>query len=148
MCQLQCCRFAWAWAVLARISELKKQKKAESEKKTFCQDQLTKNEVQQDKQDRKKEDATILLETLTQKIKKTKAEKAELESEIENMNTEMAKAAQDREAQNKAFQLSVNDQRETQKLLKAAWQILEPTFDRSLTVFGQQSTIDYRDELC
>ena len=123
MCQLQCCRFAWAWAVLARISELKKQKKAESEKKTFCKDQLTKNEVQQDKQDRKKEDATILLETLTQKIKKTKAEKAELESEIETMNTEMAKAAQDREAQNKAFQLSVNDQRETQKLLKAACQI-------------------------
>jgi len=66
---------------------------------------------------------TILLETLTQKIKKTQAEKAELESEIENMNKEMAKAAQDREAQNKAFQLSVNDQRETQKLLKAARQI-------------------------
>lgn len=129
-------------AVDDMISELKKQKKGESEKKTFCKDQLTKNEVQQDKQDRKKEDVTILLETLTQKIKKTKAEKAELESEIENMNKEMAKAAQDREAQNKAFQLSVNDQRETQKLLKAALKVLSEFYSKSFVQLSEEKQTD------
>jgi len=129
-------------AVDDMISELKKQKKGESEKKTFCKDQLTKNEVQQDKQDRKKEDVTILLETLTQKIKKTQAEKAELESEIENMNKEMAKAAQDREAQNKAFQLSVNDQRETQKLLKAALKVLSEFYSKSFVQLSEEKQTD------
>ena len=114
-----------------RISELKKKKGSEMKKKDFCKEQLADNKLQQEKQDRKKEDVGILLETLEEKIKKVSAEKDEVVSEIDTLNTELAKAAQEREEQNKAFQSGVNDQRETQKLLKGSLKVLSNYYDKA-----------------
>lgn len=111
---------------------MKKQKKAELEKRTFCTDQFTENKAQQEKQDRKKEDASILLEALDEKTTKLTGSKSELEGQVQTLNKELAKAAQDREEQNKAFQLSVGDQRETQKLLQAALKVLADFYGKSL----------------
>merc|ERR1711974_152475 len=47
-----------------------------------------------------------------------------LKSEIAEMQLQMKRAGEDREKQNKEFQTTVADQRETQKLLTAALAIL------------------------
>ena len=116
---------------MLRISELKKKKGSEMKKKDFCKEQIADNKLQQAKQERKKEDVDILLETLQEKIKKAAVEKDEIVSEIDTLNTELAKAAQEREEQNKAFQTGVNDQRETQKLLKGAMKVLSDYYDKA-----------------
>lgn len=113
------------------ISELKKKKGSEMKKRDFCKDQLAENKLQQEKQERKKEDVDILLETLEEKIKKASAEKDEILGEIDTLNTELAKAAQEREEQNKAFQSGVDDQRETQKLLKGALKVLSDYYSKA-----------------
>ena len=100
-------------------------------KRDFCKDQLAENKLQQEKQERKKEDVDILLETLEEKIKKASAEKDEILGEIDTLNTELAKAAQEREEQNKAFQSGVDDQRETQKLLKGALKVLSDYYSKA-----------------
>ncbi|CAE7789769.1 unnamed protein product [Symbiodinium sp. CCMP2592] len=113
------------------ISELKKKKGSEMKKRDFCKDQLAGNKLQQEKQERKKEDVGILLETLEENIKKAAAEKDEILGEIDTLNTELAKAAQEREEQNKAFQNGVDDQRETQKLLKGALKVLSDYYSKA-----------------
>jgi len=47
-----------------------------------------------------------------------------LKAEVAEMQTQLKRAGEDREKQNKEFQTTVSDQRETQKLLKAALAIL------------------------
>jgi len=118
-------------AIDGMISELKKKKGSEMKKRDFCKEQLADNKLQQEKQERKKEDVGILLETLEEKIKKATAEKDEILGEIDTLNTELAKAAQEREEQNKAFQTGVDDQRETQKLLKGALKVLSDYYSKA-----------------
>merc|ERR1712014_158451 len=48
-----------------------------------------------------------------------------LKSEIAEMQVQLKRAGEDREKQNKEFQMTVADQRETQKLLKAALNVLQ-----------------------
>merc|ERR1712013_74095 len=48
-----------------------------------------------------------------------------LKSEIAEMQVQLKRAGEDREKQNKEFQSTVADQRETQKLLKAALNVLQ-----------------------
>lgn len=126
-------------AIDGMIKELKQQKRGELEKNDFCTSKLHQNQMEQDKKDRQKQDVDILLETLAETTNKASSEKKELQSEIEEMKKEMMKAAEDREGQNKAFQLSINDQRETQRLLQAALKVLTDYYD-SKGSFLQEST--------
>ena len=48
-----------------------------------------------------------------------------LKAEIGEMQTQLKRAGEDREKQNKEFQMTVADQRETQKLLKSALGVLQ-----------------------
>eukprot|EP00930_Biecheleria_cincta_P056257 TRINITY_DN42409_c0_g1_i1.p1 TRINITY_DN42409_c0_g1~~TRINITY_DN42409_c0_g1_i1.p1 ORF type:complete len:703 (+),score=218.86 TRINITY_DN42409_c0_g1_i1:71-2179(+) len=111
-------------AIDGMIKELKEQKSDELKKNDFCTSQLHQNQMQQEKKDREKQDVDILLDNLAETTKKASEEKKELEGQIEEMKTELLKAAEEREGQNKAFQLSINDQRQTQRLLQAALKVL------------------------
>ena len=117
-------------------------------KRDFCKDQLVDNKLQQERQERKKEDVSILLEALAEKIKKASTEKDEVVSEIETLNTELAKAAQEREEQNKAFQAGVSDQRETQKLLKGALKVLSDYYDKASLLELSDATEDFSRASC
>eukprot|EP00930_Biecheleria_cincta_P048008 TRINITY_DN3338_c0_g1_i4.p1 TRINITY_DN3338_c0_g1~~TRINITY_DN3338_c0_g1_i4.p1 ORF type:complete len:738 (+),score=202.77 TRINITY_DN3338_c0_g1_i4:79-2292(+) len=118
-------------AIDGMIAELKKQKRGELEKNDFCTLKLHQNKMQQDKNEQQQQDVELLLEHLSEKTKKASGEKAELENEISDMKKELMKAAEEREDQNKAFQLSVSDQRETQRLLKAALKVLKGYYTSS-----------------
>lgn len=125
-------------AIDGMIKELKTQKLEELEKNDWCTSKLHKNTMQQDQNDRQKQDVDILLDTLAETTKKADNEKKELQSEVADMKEELMKAAEDREGQNKAFQVSINDQRETQKLLQAALKVLTD-FYNSKGSFLQES---------
>merc|ERR1712157_337336 len=53
-----------------------------------------------------------------------------LKAEIAEMQVQLKRAGEDREKENKEFQTVVADQRETQKLLKAALQVLSDFYSK------------------
>jgi len=60
-----------------------------------------------------------------------------LKAQIENMAVQMKRAGEDREKENKDFQMTIAYQRPTQKLLIAALQILKGFYDKKSTTFDK-----------
>merc|ERR1719316_1994192 len=73
----------------------------------------------------------MTIETLTSEIEALKAEIAEMEAQLK-------KAGEDREMENKEFQLTVADQRATQKLLQAALTVLKGFYEKEALLQSQQ----------
>merc|ERR1712066_871527 len=77
-------------------------------------------------------EATI--EALAEAIKTLKAEIAE-------MQVQLKRAGEDREKQNKEFQMTVADQRETQKLLTAALGVLQDFYGKKAAFIQKQEPV-------
>merc|ERR1719214_196742 len=102
------------------VAQLLKEKEDEIKHKDFCVDEFNTNELQTEKKEREKSDLTAKIEDLELTIK-TLAEAIEtLKSEVAEMQVQLKRAGEDREKENKEFQMTVADQRATQKLLTAA----------------------------
>merc|ERR1719240_1657591 len=99
------------------IAELLKEKEDEIIHKDFCTDSLNKNVATTNEKEREKTDLETLIADLTQKIDFLTKEIARLKAEITEMQVQMKRASEDREKQNRDFQMTVADQRATQKLL-------------------------------
>jgi predicted RNase H-like nuclease (RuvC/YqgF family) len=106
------------------IAQLLIEKKDEIKHKDFCVDEFNKNQLQTEKKKREKEDLVATIADLEATISKLTNDIDGLKSEIAEMQVQMKRAGEDRESQNKEFQTTVADQRETQKLLQAALSIL------------------------
>jgi uncharacterized coiled-coil protein SlyX len=106
------------------IAQLLIEKKDEIKHKDFCVDEFNKNQLQTEKKEREKEDLIAKIADLEATISKLTTGIDGLKSEIAEMQVQMKRAGEDRESQNKEFQTTVADQRETQKLLQAALSIL------------------------
>merc|ERR1712060_164111 len=61
-----------------------------------------------------------------------------LKAEIAEMQVQLKRAGEDREKQNKEFQSTVADQRETQKLLKAALGVLQDFYGKKAASLAQK----------
>merc|ERR1712127_568338 len=59
-------------------------------------------------------------------------------SEIAEMQLQMKRAGEDRERENKEFQMTVADQRETQRLLKAALSVLQDFYGKAALIQRQK----------
>merc|ERR1712217_675860 len=92
--------------------------------KDFCVDELNTNQLQTEKKERTKEDLIAKIEDLDMSIDQLAKAIDTLKSEIAEMQVQLKRAGEDREKQNKEFQTTVADQRETQKLLTAALTLL------------------------
>merc|ERR1719359_1589103 len=99
------------------ISDLKKEKADDVKMKDFCIEALHKNEVAQEM---KKRD-----------IEQMEAKIADLTATIAEMQVQLKRAGEDRELENKDFQNVVADQRETQKLLTNALNVLKGFYDKA-----------------
>jgi len=102
------------------IAELKTTQKAEAEKYEFCTSEIKANEKEtaakhelKGELEQKIEDLTSMITTLTDEI-------AALNAAVAQTNVEMKAASQNREAENKDFQVTVADQKATQAILKKA----------------------------
>jgi hypothetical protein len=107
------------------VAQLTKEKEDEIKHKDFCVDELNQNQLQTEKEERDKSDTELKIEELEAHIKKLTEEIEALKAEISEMQVQLKRAGEDREAANKEFQLTIADQRTTQKLLKAALGVLE-----------------------
>merc|ERR1712019_207007 len=106
------------------IAQLLTEKSDEIKHKDFCVDELNTNQLQTEKKERTKEDLLAKIEDLDMTIDQLTKAIDTLKAEIAEMQVQLKRAGEDREKQNKEFQTTVADQRETQKLLKQALSIL------------------------
>merc|ERR1712039_480464 len=83
------------------------------------------------KKEREKQDLIAKIEDLEMTIKALTEAIDTLKSEIAEMQVQLKRAGEDREKENKEFQTTVADQRETQKLLKAALGVLADFYKKS-----------------
>merc|ERR1719453_2842440 len=107
------------------VAQLTKEKADEIKHKDFCVDEFNTNELQTEKKERAKSDLTAKIEDLDSTIDALTKAIDTLKSEVAEMQVQMKRAGEDREKQNKEFQMTVADQRATQKLLTAALNILK-----------------------
>jgi hypothetical protein len=112
------------------VAQLLQEKADEIKHKDFCVDEFNKNQLQTEKKEREKEDLIAKIEDLTMTIDKLTKAIDTLKAEIAEMQVQLKRAGEDREKQNKEFQATVADQRETQKLLKAALSILGEFYNK------------------
>merc|ERR1712079_482214 len=119
------------------VAQLLKEKEDEIKHKDFCTDEFNTNQLQTEKKEREKKDLIAKIEDLEMTIKTLDDEIAALKAEIAEMQVQMKRAGEDREKENKEFQTTVADQRETQKLLKAALNVLQDFYGKK-AAFMQQ----------
>merc|ERR1712079_461509 len=112
------------------IAQLMQEKADEIKHKDFCVDEFNTNQLQTEKKEREKADIIAKIEDLETTIKALTDAITKLKSEIAEMQLQMKRAGEDREKENKEFQTTVADQRETQRLLKAALSILQDFYGK------------------
>jgi len=112
------------------IAQLIKEKADEIKHKDFCVDEFNKNQMSTEKKQREKSDVLAKIDDKKMTIKTLSDAINTLNSEISDMQTNLKRAGEDREKQNKEFQMTVADQRSTQKLLQAALKILKGFYQK------------------
>merc|ERR1719161_900201 len=113
------------------VAQLLKEKEDEIKHKDFCVEEFNKNQLQTEKKEREKQDLIAKIEDLEMTIKQLTDAIETLKAEIADMQVQLKRAGEDRELQNKDFQLTVADQRATQKLLQSALTILKGFYDKA-----------------
>merc|ERR1719262_1615635 len=99
------------------IAQLLKEKADEIKHKDFCVDELNTNQLETEKKEREKQDLIAKIEDLEMTIDALTKAIDTLKAEIAEMQVQLKRAGEDREKENKEFQMTVADQRATQKLL-------------------------------
>jgi len=112
------------------FAQLLKEKEDEIKHKDFCVDEFNTNQLQTERKEREKEDLIAKIDDLEMTIKQLTEAIETLKAEIAEMQVQLKRAGEDREKQNKEFQMTVADQRATQKLLQAALTVLKGFYDK------------------
>merc|ERR1719159_66522 len=112
------------------VAQLLKEKEDEIKHKDFCVEEFNTNELQTEKKEQEKADLIAKIEDLEMTIKELTEAIDKLKTEIAEMQVQMKRAGEDREKENKEFQMTVADQRATQKLLTAALNILKGFYEK------------------
>merc|ERR1712187_345779 len=112
------------------IAQLLKEKEDEIKHKDFCVDEFNSNQLQTEKKEREKQDLIAKIEDLEMTIKTLTEEIQTLKAEIAEMQVQLKRAGENRKKENKEFQTTVADQRETQKLLQAALNVLSEFYGK------------------
>jgi len=124
-------------AIDEMITQLIKEKEDEIKHKDFCNEELNTNDKETKMKDRDISDLEAKIDDLTVQIDQLKSAIATLQSEIADMQTQLKRAGEDREKENKDFQQTVADQRETQKLLTQALNVLKGFYDKKALLQGK-----------
>merc|ERR1719161_1264915 len=112
------------------IAQLLKEKEDEIKHKDFCVDDFNTNQLETEKKDREKSDLEAKIDNLATMIETLTKEIEELKAEIAEMQLQLKRAGEDREVENKEFQLTVADQRATQKLLQQALTVMKGFYEK------------------
>merc|ERR1719420_678102 len=107
-------------SISGMIAELGRTQKEDDEQYEFCTSEIKKNDKERAQKTETKEDLDTQIDDLSQRVETLTADIDMLSSEIAATNVEMKKAGENREAENKDFQVTVMDQKATQTILKKA----------------------------
>jgi len=102
------------------MAELKTTQKTEADKYEFCTSEIKANEKETAAKYELKADLETKIEDLTSTISTLTDEIAALKAQVAETNVEMKAASEQRELENKDFQVTVADQKATQTILKKA----------------------------
>jgi len=116
------------------VDNLVKEKEDEIKHKDFCVEELNNNERDIEMKERDKADKKAKIEDLEVTIDELSKAIEELKLAIAEMQVQMKRAGEDREKENKNFQMEIADQRATQKLLNAALGVLKGFYDKAALV--------------
>jgi len=105
---------------------------AEIKQKDYCVDGLNENQLDTEQKQREKTDTQDKIDDLTEHIKVLTEDIATLKEDIGFLQLQMKRAGEDREKESAEFQMTVQDQRATQKLLNKALTILKGFYDKKV----------------
>merc|ERR1719409_2278661 len=116
------------------VDKLIKEKEDEIKHKDFCVEEINNNERDTEMKERDRDDLVAKIEDLAMTIDTLAKEIETLKAEVAELQVQMKRAGEDREKANKEFQVTVADQRATQKLLAAALNILKGFYEKAALV--------------
>jgi hypothetical protein len=123
-------------AIDGMVEELIKEKADEIKLKDFCVEGINENQKAQELKARDIDDLTAEIAQLTSSIDELAQSISGLQAEIAEMQLQLKRAGEDRELENKDFQATVADQRETQKLLTSALNVLKAVYAKKFLQTG------------
>jgi uncharacterized small protein (DUF1192 family) len=118
------------------VTQLIKEKEDEIKHKDFCTAGFNDNGKAQEHKARDIDELDAETAQLTSTIDELTKSIGVLQSEIKEMQLQLKRAGEDREAENKDFQATVADQRETQKLLTSALNVLKAVYAKKFLQVG------------
>jgi len=121
------------------VDNLLQEKDDEGKHRDFCIGELNTNERDTENKQRDKDDIQAKLEDLKMSIDEVTRELETLKMEIAEMQVQMKRGGEDREKENRDFQLTIADQRATTKLLGAALGVLKGFYDKAAFVQQQHA---------
>merc|ERR1719314_36306 len=116
------------------VDKLIKEKEDEIKHKDFCIEEINNNERDTEMKERDRDDLIAKIDDLSMQIDTLSKAIEVLKAEVAEMQVQMKRAGEDREKANKEFQMTVADQRATQKLLAAALNILKGFYEKAALV--------------
>jgi hypothetical protein len=102
------------------VSDLKAEQAEEVKLKEYCTENFNKNEKETLENENQKEDLEAKMEELAALVEKFTQDIADAKTALQETETGILKASQDREKDNAEFQVVVSDQRATQTILTKA----------------------------
>merc|ERR1719235_2701287 len=118
-------------AIQEMVDKLIKEKSDEIKHKYWCIEELNNNERDTDNKNRDKGDLSAKIDDLSMSIDTLDKDITSLKADVADLTAQLKAAGEDREKQNKEFQVVVADQRATQKLLAASLQILKGFYEKA-----------------
>merc|ERR1719463_778167 len=119
-------------------AELKKEKEDDIKMKDFCVEALHENEMAQAQKARDIADLQAKIEQLATEIDELAKAISTLQAEVAELQLQLKRAGEDRELENKDFQTTAADQRETQRLLTSALKVLEGVYAKKFLQTGNK----------
>ncbi|CAJ1333132.1 unnamed protein product [Effrenium voratum] len=123
-------------------ADLKKQQAEEVEKKDWCTDEFQKAKLETQDKTRAEQAKLAELESLQGSVATLAADIKSLEDEVAEMNKQLQLAGQNREKENKEFQKTVMEQRQSQELLKGAMASLKKFYQAEPALIQTKRTGD------
>lgn len=127
-------------AISEMITQLDIEKKDEIKHKDWCVNELNKSKNNIESTSRDRDDAQARIDSLVQQIKALSEQIDVLDKEIKDLKKEVKRGGEDREKANAEFQVTLQDQRTTQKLLKKAKDVLARVYDKKTVGTGFSQT--------
>merc|ERR1719281_250140 len=121
------------------VAQLKKEQKDEMKHRDWCISELNQNERQTKDGYDEQEALGTQLEELTLLVKNTDGEVAASKAEIAQTLLEMKHASENREEENKDFQVTVADQKATQEILEKALGKLQAFYNKKAALLSTRA---------